>query len=61
MIAIAPHLQPQPHHFPSPTSIPLSYIEATVPAGMTLREYRRGLPRAAGRWQRLKELAGAAR
>jgi hypothetical protein len=61
MIAMAPHIQPQPFKFLSPTTVPLDYIESTIPADMTLREYRRSLPRSASRWRRLKQLAGAAR
>ena len=41
--------------------MPFDYIETTIPAGMSLREYRRSLPRRVSRWQRLKGLAGAAR
>jgi hypothetical protein len=35
------------------------YVETSVPAGLTLDEYRRGRPRRATRWGRLKRLAGA--
>jgi hypothetical protein len=34
------------------------YVETSVPAGLTLNEYRRGRPRRAPRWGRLKRLAG---
>ncbi len=58
MTAIALHTHT--HSFPilSPASAPIDYIETTVPAGITLADYRRSLPRRARRWQRLKELAG---
>ena len=61
MLAIASHTQPPTFKFLSPTTVPFDYIETTIPADMTLREYRRALPRSASRWRRLKELAGAAR
>ncbi len=35
------------------------YIESSLPAGMTISEYRRSRPRPPGRWARLKRLAGA--
>jgi hypothetical protein len=35
------------------------YVETSVPAGLTLNEYRRGRPRRSTRWGRLKRLAGA--
>jgi hypothetical protein len=35
------------------------YLETSVPPGLTLDEYRRGRPRRATRWGRLKRLAGA--
>ena len=46
--------------YASPTSVPFDYITTTVPEGMTLRDYRRSLPRRVSRWQRLKQLAGGA-
>jgi hypothetical protein len=41
--------------------IPLVYIESTIPAGLTISEYRRDRPRQPTRWERLKRLAGDAR
>jgi hypothetical protein len=38
-------------------SAPLVYMETTIPAGMTIGDYRRSRPRPT-RWQRLKQLAG---
>jgi hypothetical protein len=35
------------------------YIESSLPPGLTMDEYRRGRPRRATRWGRLKRLAGA--
>jgi hypothetical protein len=35
------------------------YVETSLPPGLTLNEYRRGRPRRATRWGRLKRLAGA--
>jgi hypothetical protein len=35
------------------------YLEASVPPGLTLDEYRRRRPRRATRWGRLKGLAGS--
>ena len=35
------------------------YVETSVPAGLTLDEYRRARPRRLTRWGRLKRLAGA--
>ena len=60
MTATASHTQLSAFAFRSPTVVPLSYIETTIPAGMTLREYRGTLPRNVSRWRRLKALAGAA-
>jgi hypothetical protein len=34
------------------------YVESSVPPGLTLSAYRRGRPRRASRWQRLKRLGG---
>jgi hypothetical protein len=36
------------------------YIETSIPAGLTIAEYRRSRPRRPSRWQRLKQLAGGA-
>jgi hypothetical protein len=36
------------------------YIETSIPAGVTIAEYRRSRPRRASRWERLKQLAGGA-
>ena len=44
-------MNPAPH---------ITYIEATIPRGMTIAEYRRSRRRRLGRWERLKELAGGA-
>ncbi len=35
------------------------YVESSLPPGLTLNEYRRGRPRRATRWGRLKRLAGS--
>ena len=35
------------------------YVESSLPAGVTLNEYRRNRPRRT-RWARLKQLAGGA-
>jgi hypothetical protein len=40
------------------TSHDFSYIESSLPPGLTLDEYRRRRPQRAGRWERLKRLAG---
>lgn len=42
-------------------SVPLVYVETTIPAGMTIGAYRRSRPAGPTRWQRLKQLAGGAR
>jgi hypothetical protein len=34
------------------------YLDCSLPAGVTIAEYRRRRPRRASRWTRLKELAG---
>jgi hypothetical protein len=34
-------------------SVPLLYIETTIPSGMTIDEYRRSRPRRRSRWQTL--------
>jgi hypothetical protein len=34
------------------------YLESSIPPGLTMDEYRRGRPRRATRWGRLKRLAG---
>ena len=36
------------------------YIETSIPAGLTVAEYRRSRPRRPNRWERLKQLAGGA-
>jgi hypothetical protein len=36
----------------------LFYVESSLPPGLTIDEYRRGRPRRATRWGRLKRLAG---
>jgi hypothetical protein len=36
------------------------YIETTIPAGVTIDQYRRSRPRKPSRWERLKQLAGGA-
>ena len=38
-------------------SFSFRYIETTIPAGVTMSEYRRARPRRPTRWQRLKQLA----
>jgi hypothetical protein len=35
-------------------SIPLVYIETTIPAGMTIADYRRGRPQRSSWWRRLR-------
>jgi hypothetical protein len=34
------------------------YLESSLPAGMTISEYKRSRPRRPSGWERLKELAG---
>jgi hypothetical protein len=34
------------------------YVESSLPAGLTISEYRRGRGRRPSRWERLKRLAG---
>jgi hypothetical protein len=36
------------------------HIEASIPPGLTIGEYRRSRPRRPTRWERLKQLAGGA-
>ncbi len=36
-------------------SVPLEYIETTIPAGLTVAEYRRGRPRRPSRRERLSQ------
>jgi hypothetical protein len=36
------------------------YIETSIPAGLTISEYRRSRPPRPSRWERLKQLAGGA-
>lgn len=36
------------------------YVETSIPAGLTIAEYRRSRPRRPSRWERLKQLAGGA-
>jgi hypothetical protein len=35
-------------------SVPLAYIETTIPAGMTIADYRRLRPPSSSRWRRLR-------
>ena len=35
-------------------SIPLAYIEMTIPANMTIADYRRSRPGRSPRWRRLR-------
>jgi hypothetical protein len=35
-------------------------VESSLPAGITIGEYRRSRPRRPTRWERLKQLAGGA-
>jgi hypothetical protein len=35
-------------------SIPLAYIETTIPAGMTIADYRRSRPQPSPWWRRLR-------
>jgi hypothetical protein len=65
MVPSAPRWQPWPMKSISP-SLPVPapedhvfYVESSVPAGVTLDEYRRGRPRRLTRWGRLKRLAGS--
>jgi hypothetical protein len=39
-------------------TIPLVYMETSIPAGVTIDAYRRGRPGRPSRWARLKQLAG---
>jgi len=40
------------------TNIPLTYVETSIPAGVTIAEYRRRRPRRSpSRWRRLLALA----
>jgi hypothetical protein len=39
-------------------TIPLDYMETTIPPGMTIREYRRFRPRRRSRWPRLRRGRG---
>jgi vacuolar-type H+-ATPase catalytic subunit A/Vma1 len=34
-------------------NMPLAYIETTIPAGMTIADYRRGRPQRASWWRRI--------
>ena len=36
------------------------YVETSIHAGLTIREYRRSRPSRPSRWERLKQLAGGA-
>ena len=38
-------------------SVPLRYIETTIPAGMTIDEYRRSRPQRRSRWHSLRRRA----
>jgi hypothetical protein len=40
------------------TTHPSFYLESSLPLNVTIDQYRRSRPRRAGRWQRLKQLAG---
>jgi hypothetical protein len=40
--------------------VPLVYMETSIPAGLTIGDYRRSRPRRPSRWERLKRLAGHA-
>jgi hypothetical protein len=42
-------ITPQPE-----LSIPLAYIETTIPAGMTITDYRRSRPQRSSWWRRLR-------
>ena len=35
-------------------TIPVAYIEATIPAGMTIADYRRARPQRSSWWRRLR-------
>jgi hypothetical protein len=39
-------------------SVPLVYVETTIPPGMTLVAYRRSRPQRRSRWHRLSRRAG---
>jgi hypothetical protein len=41
-----------------PASDDVFYLESSLPAGMTISEYRRSRPRRPTGWERLKRLAG---
>jgi hypothetical protein len=40
-------------------NIPLTYIETTIPEGMTIGDYVSRRPRRRTRWQRLRQLVSA--
>jgi hypothetical protein len=42
---------------PFEVGIALEYVETSIPAGVTISEYRLGRPRRPSRWERLKHLA----
>ena len=39
-------------------STPLSYVETSIPGGMTLPQYRASRPRPTRRWRRLRDVLG---
>jgi hypothetical protein len=39
--------------------VDFQYLETSIPAGVTISEYRRARPRQPTRWQRLKRLVAA--
>jgi hypothetical protein len=65
MVARLPPWEPGFMHSTAPSPLApvldsrVFYIESSVPAGLTLDEYRRGRSRRGTRWGRLKRLAGA--
>jgi hypothetical protein len=48
-----------PSHLVAAPEDRVFYLESSLPPGLTIDEYRRGRPRRATRWGRLKRLAGS--
>jgi hypothetical protein len=42
---------------PFELSVPLTYLETTIPSGMTIDEYRRSRPQRGSRWHWLRRRA----
>jgi hypothetical protein len=41
--------------------VDFQYLETSIPAGVTISDYRRARPRRPTRWERLKRVAGSTR